>query len=197
MSRDFLLVLACFLLFAITEASSKQSYHIRTKEHTSLQTFQSWIQELDNSTGTQIVHENEDHQGYVTTLTSAEAEEVKQKDFILSVHDIGPPDHAIPPSQPKTPHLARARADRRRHLDRRGIGFWDTEIRQQVFMSWNEPGQPPDGLSYAVDSNMGEDVDLHIIDGGFNMERDVCPPPGCLDGIRGDGKQYLTSKPNR
>ncbi|KAK7183332.1 uncharacterized protein CC84DRAFT_1218950 [Paraphaeosphaeria sporulosa] len=62
-------------------------YYIRTKEGTSLETFKKFIKELDNAAGRSITYDPKliPHQGYMTRLTSTQAEGLESKHkFILS-----------------------------------------------------------------------------------------------------------------
>ncbi|KAJ5570548.1 uncharacterized protein N7459_009978 [Penicillium hispanicum] len=175
-SKASLLILAgCFLLSAMADAATKKSYFIRTKEDTSLETFQSWVQELDNGQGRQIVHDRVYHQSYVTNLTATEAEQVKQKDFILFVYEQGEPllinaSRAIPHSQPGDgPSIPQARWTRKSPVHERTMEGVRTLNTQQRFISWNQGGRPPIDAQYESDDNDGEGVDIYIIDTGFNL----------------------------
>lgn len=183
-SQASLLFLAvCVLLSTMADASTKKSYFIRTKENTSLETFRSWIQELDKGQGTQIVYDHVYHQSYVTELTAAEAEQVKQKDFILFVYEQGEPlqanaSRALPRSQPGDEQSnPRARSSRKLPIQERTVESKGTLNLQKKFISWNQRGRPPITAPDVFDDNDGEDVDVYIIDTGFNLNLEVRRSP--------------------
>lgn len=188
MRKHSLLVLAIsFLLMTITEALAKRSYLIQTKDHTPLETFHTWTQKLDGNSGIQIAHANVDHQSYVTELTPAEAEEVKQTDFIQSVYEQGEPrtarnHRAVPNSQLDHRKPApRAQSSRKSPLEQRTIVNQVTLSNQKRLISWNQRGRPPVDTSYLTDGNEGNGVDIYVIDSGFNVDLEVpspCPLPG-------------------
>lgn len=180
MQNASLLVLAlCFLLLTLAEASTKKSYLITTKDNTSLETFHSWIQKLDESSGIQIVHEHVDHQSYVTDLTPAEANEVSKKSFIEFVFEQGEPrevrlSRATPSSRlDDKEFISYAQPSPKSPLEQRKVEGYGTLNTQMKMMSWNGMGRPPITAQYETDQNGGEGVDLHIIDTGFNVDLEV------------------------
>lgn len=179
MFKASLLVLAIWFLLAMAEASTKKSYLISTKNHTSLEVFRSWIQKLDGSSGIQIVHEHIEHQSYVTELTPSEAEEVKRTDFIRSVHEQGEPitvrsHRAAPSSGLNDTELApHAYSSRKSGLEERKVVDHGTLTNQKKWLSWNQEGRPPIDAQYVTDDNEGEGVDIYLIDTGFNVHLEV------------------------
>ncbi|KAJ6130036.1 tri m 2 allergen [Penicillium capsulatum] len=175
MKNASLLVLAlCFLLLTLVEALTKKSYLVTTKDNTSLETFHSWIQKLDEGSGIQIVHEHVDHQSYVTDLTPDEADEVRKKSFIESVFEQGEPhevrlSRAIPSSRLDKGFISSAQPSPKSPLEQRKVEGHGTLNTQMKMMSWNGMGRPPITAQYETDQNGGEGVDLHIIDTGFNV----------------------------
>lgn len=167
------------ILLVMADAAAKKTYFIRTKENTPLETFQSWIQELDNGQGTQIVHDHVYNQAYVTNLTPDEANQVQQKDFILFVFEQGEPQkvnltRAVPlPRSVDQDLFSPAQSNGKPRFDRRFLETVGSLIDQKKFISWNKPGRPPINAQYVSDNNDGEGVDIYFFDTGINLNVEV------------------------
>lgn len=61
-----------------------------------MEQFQAWIQDLDGAAGQSIAFELVPHQSYVTYLTAAQAEDIKQLDLIACIWEHVPVDQLTP-----------------------------------------------------------------------------------------------------
>ncbi|KAJ5095403.1 hypothetical protein NUU61_004759 [Penicillium alfredii] len=161
--------LLVFLLLCLSGAiadTSEKPYLIRTKSSTPVSTFDAFIQELDEGQGKPEIFPDGEYQSYQTNLTESQAEEIRQKDFILLVFPAGIANEVKPrdPQQGAVNDTSEAPSEGSR-LERRQRHT----PRQLQFVSWNGLGEAPDDLRYRRDSSDGAGVPIFVIDSGFNI----------------------------
>ena len=145
-------------------------YFIRTKHGTDVSTFEEYIKILpDKGQGDKIVHPKLPYQGYQTTLTAIEAEQVRKQSFVETVYpvfvletfDFG----TIPPSY---------QLDKRINLNLHLKERLNSDDQLKVI------SQAPDAAlsDYLFDPNLGEGQTIYILDGGFNINHQDLVPVG-------------------